>query len=140
MLLAEDRLSYTTIDSKTSRAWNALGPRVAESLPLVDTEKFVSRADSNTNTGFVSRLSASGRQSDHELAKREVEKQDGLKARTGGWAEDRGSIPTRNVNVTPATQSGAKKSDNGYLFTIEDTSNGTMRCMRQSQIQANANY
>jgi hypothetical protein len=51
-----------------------------------------------------------------------VEKQDGLKARTGGWAEDRGSIPTRNVKVI----SGAEKSNDGYLFTIEDTSNGKL--------------
>jgi hypothetical protein len=38
----------------------------------------------------------------------------------------KGSMPTRNAKVTSATLSGAIKSNDGYHFTIEDTSNGKL--------------
>ena len=43
MILADDRLSYG-IDTNASKAWNTLGLRVAESIPLLDIEKVMSDA------------------------------------------------------------------------------------------------
>ena len=38
----------------------------------------------------------------------------------------KGSIPTRNAKVPSTTLSGVIKSNDGYHFTIEDTSNGKL--------------
>jgi hypothetical protein len=158
MILAEDRLSYG-IDTNASKAWNTLGLRVAESIPLLDIEKVVSDA---TATYRVSRSPGSACQN-NEIAKRVpsisgpsvghhmgVIKKRGqfntafksrflvlsddmleyyedekayLVKKEGGLKEP---IPTRNVNVTPATRSGADKTNDGYHFTIENTSNGKL--------------
>jgi hypothetical protein len=148
MLLNEDRLSYS-IDNKASKAWNILELRVAESIQLLDIEKVVSRAEdaeSDTTTGFVSRLRESKKNRlDPSVSHMGVVKKRGLNAAYKTrflvlsdamleYYEDekayhvenegglKGSIPTRIVKVT----SVFNKSNDGYHFTIEDTCNGKL--------------
>jgi hypothetical protein len=54
MLLTDKKISYS-IDTNASKAWNTLGLRVAESIPLLDIEN-VSSTAGDINVGLVSRL------------------------------------------------------------------------------------
>ncbi len=42
MLLTDDKLSYS-IDTNASKSWNTLGLRVAESIPLLEIEKYTTQ-------------------------------------------------------------------------------------------------
>lgn len=180
MLLTDEKLSYS-IDTNASKAWNTLGLRVAESIPLLDIEKVVSTADDHvTKEGFLSRLNMSclmclPDEIDKKLAKENakellrnivcplrqsinhmgVVKTRGVKTRGQSntsfkticvvlnegmleYYEDersylfnkkrglKGSIQTKNIKITSATFSGVDVSNDGYHFTIEDTSSGKL--------------
>ena len=174
MLLTDEKLSYS-IDTNASKAWNTLGLRVAESIPLLDIEKVVSTADDHvTKEGFVSRLNISclmclPDEIDKKLAKEDAKEllrnivcplrqsinhMGVVKTRQSNTAfkticvvlnegmleyyEDersylfnkerglKGSILTKNIKITSATFSGVDESNDGYHFTIEDTSSGKL--------------
>jgi hypothetical protein len=172
MLLTDKKLSYS-IDTNASKAWNTLGLRVAESIPLLDIES-VSSTAGDTKEGLVSRLNRCmmclPKEIDKKLAKKDAKellrnsvsplrqsiKHMGVLKKRGQFNttfktrcfvlnEDileyyddeksylfnkerglKGSIQTRSAKVTPATCSGVDESNDGYHFTIEDTSSGKL--------------